>query len=275
MFVAAADRCVFLQSDHGEPVNEIQALLEVDALRDLTEQLRGGDIKGLPSSFKKISHVGHSYGSQHTYALTAMYPDISDCMTLQGFSQNGSFAAFFLLGGGFVSANTISALSDYPDGYLAGGDSTAVQTNFLAPGMFDPAILDFATANGQPVTVGELLSFGGETASMNNFAGPVHIVTGERDIPYCGGNCLAAPTGYANIPSQSADYIPNAEDFTVTIIPDAGHGLNLQYSWPTTYGSMLDYLSSHGCGPQGGGKGWGGHHGKGKGGHKGGRKGGN
>ena len=263
------DRLGIAESEHADPISEVQALFEVDALRDLTEQIKAGEIMGVPKSFNKISHVGHSYGSQHTYALTAMYPDISDCITLQGFSQNGSFGSWFLLGGGFVSANTISALSDYPDGYLAGGDATAVQTEFFAPGDFDPDILAYGTMNGQPVTVGELLTFGGETASMNNFAGPVHIVTGERDIPYCGGNCFAAPTGYPTVPSTSADFIPNAEAFTVTIsmlpvprilvhlltcliVPGAGHGLNLQYSWPTTYASMLDYLVNHGCGPKGG-----------------------
>lgn len=67
------------------------------------------------------------------------------------------------------------------------------------------------------MTVGELLTIGGETGSINKFAGPVLIITGNRDIPYCGGNCVAAPTGYPNIPSQSRQYIPNANPFNVTI----------------------------------------------------------
>ena len=211
------DRLGIGMSDHGEPVNEIQALLEVDALRDLTEQIAGGEISGLPSSFDIITHGGHSFGSQHTYALTAMYPDISDCITLTGFSQNGSFAGLFLLGSNFIQANTVPALSDYPDGYLAAGDIQAVQYDFFSPGQFDPAILKYAFKNGQPVTVGELLTFGGETGSINPFAGPAHIVTGERDLPYCGGNCLAPPTGYPNIPSTSAQYLPNAAPFKVDI----------------------------------------------------------
>lgn len=180
-------------------------------------KLRNGNVNGISADFDKIVHVGHSFGSQHTYALTAMYPGISAGITLTGFSQNGSFAAFFLLGGNFIRANTVSAFSSLPDGYLASGDKSAVQINFFAPGDFAPAVLKYAYKNGQPVTVGELLSFGGETGSVNKFAGPVHIVTGERDIPYCGGNCLAAPTGYPNIPSTSKMYLPDAEDFKVTI----------------------------------------------------------
>lgn len=90
-------------------------------------------------------------------------------------------------------------------------------TSFSAPGDFSPQILKYAYKHGQPVTIGELLTQGGETGSINHFAGPVHIVTGERDIPFCGGNCLAAPTGYPNIPSTSKQYLPNAKPFEVTI----------------------------------------------------------
>ena len=146
-----------------------------------------------------------------------MYPDISDGLALTGFSQNGSFVADFELGGNFIQANKVAAFSDYPNGYLAAGDPTAVQINFFSPGDFDPKILTLAYKTGQPVTVGELLTIGGETGSVNKFAGPVHIVTGARDVPYCGGNCLAPPTGYPNIPSISKQYFPNAANFKVTI----------------------------------------------------------
>lgn len=220
----AYDRPGIGDSSSGDPLSDIQALLEVDALYQVTKQLRAGQAKGISTAYNTVVHVGHSFGSQHTYALTAMHPDASDGIALTGFSQNGSFAAFFIYGGNFIAANTIAAGASLPNGYFAAGDESAVQTNFFAPGQFDPAILTYGYNNGQPVTIGELLSFGGETGSVNNFAGPVHIVTGERDLPYCGGDCLAAPTGYPNIPSTSKANFPNAADFTVTIIPNAGHG---------------------------------------------------
>lgn len=37
--------------------------------------------------------------------------------------------------------------------------------------------------------------------------------------------------------------------FNVTIIPGAGHGLNLEYDHPTTYASVLNFLLQNGCGP--------------------------
>lgn len=55
---------------------------------------------------------------------------------------------------------------------------------------------------GQPVTIGELLTIGGGTSGMNPTKAPVLIITGERDLPFCGGDCLAAPTGFSSIVSQ-------------------------------------------------------------------------
>ena len=262
------DRLGIGMSSLGDPVQEIQALLEVDALKELTLAIKAGKVDGIPNCFEKYTHAGHSFGAQHTYALTAMYPDISDGITLQGFSQNGSFVPFFLYGGNFIQANTLPALSRYPDGYMAAGDASAVQNNFFSPGHFDPAILEVATSTGQPVTVGELLTIGGETGSVNNFAGPAHIVTGGRDIPYCGGDCYAAPTGFPNIPSQSIPMLPNAQNLKIDIsksqinaqyegyeadnlaVGDSGHGLNLEYDHPTTYATMLDYLVQNGLAPK-------------------------
>lgn len=120
-------------SSHGEPVNEIQVLLEVAALKSLTDKIRAGSIPGIPK-FNKVLHVGHSFGSEETYALTAMYPDVSDGIALTGFSQNGSFVSYFLLGGNFVQANKNPALASYVNGYIAPADASGVQTNFFAPG---------------------------------------------------------------------------------------------------------------------------------------------
>ncbi|EMC96311.1 hypothetical protein BAUCODRAFT_470284 [Baudoinia panamericana UAMH 10762] len=245
------DRLGVGMSQHGEPVNEIQALLEVDALRALTQMLRNGSIECTGGRrFNKIVHVGHSFGSDHTYALTAMYPNISDGIALTGFSQTGTFVPYFALGGNFVQANTMPALSGYVDGYFASGDPTGAQTNFFAPGMFDPNLLTLAsTSLGQPVTVGELLTIGAETASVNHIAKPVLIITGGRDVPFCGGNCLVAPPGFSSIPQQALTTLPNAVNGTAVIVPNAGHGLNLEYSHPFTYGTINNYFVQNGLGP--------------------------
>ena len=248
------DRLGLGQSSHGEPVNDIQALLEVDALRALTQKLRAGTIKGIKDKFQKIVHVGHSFGSDHSYALTAMYPTISDGIALTGWSQNGTWVPYFALGSDFIEANSYPALSQYPVGYFAPAAATGVQIDFFAPNQFDPALLAFAYKTGEPVTAGELLTIGGETGSINKFAGPVLVITGERDIPFCGGNCLnpAPPAGFPNVVAASKTTLPNAKNFEAVIVPNAGHGLNLEYTHPFTYKTINEYFINNGVGPRGG-----------------------
>lgn len=52
------DRLGIGNSSHGEPLNEIQASLEVAALAQLTMMLRNGTFPGVKQAFKKVTHVG-------------------------------------------------------------------------------------------------------------------------------------------------------------------------------------------------------------------------
>ncbi len=188
---------------------------------------------------------------------------------LTGFSQNATFAPDFILGSNFIIANTIPALSSYVTGYLAPATVQGAQIDFFAPGQFDSNVLAVAYATGQPVTPGEILTLGGGGATPNPFAKPVLIITGgefstwgtcrcvlghantlsERDIPYCGGDCLATGSALASIPAASKPLFPNAQAFEAFIVPGAGHGLNLEYSHPLSFGTILNYLVQNGLGP--------------------------
>lgn len=55
------DRLGIGMSSHGNPLTEIQALLEVDALYQLTTMLEAGTISGVPGGFDIITHGGHSF----------------------------------------------------------------------------------------------------------------------------------------------------------------------------------------------------------------------
>ncbi|KAI1416738.1 hypothetical protein F5Y13DRAFT_177299 [Hypoxylon sp. FL1857] len=221
----AYDRLGLGGSSRGEPVNEIQTGLEVSALHALTMQLRQVAVPGVDAFYDRVLHVGHSYGSVQTWVLAAMYGDVSDGIVLTGFSEVGDFVPYFMLGGNYVQASGLSpAFASYAPGYLASADVTAVQINFFAPGNFDPAILEASYVAGQPVTIGELMTLGGVTTGNNTFEGPVLVVTGERDIPFCGGNCFATDPP---IPAQVKQSFTNTSCFDAIIVNGAGHGLNL------------------------------------------------
>ena len=66
---------------------------------------------------------------------------------------------------------------EYADGYLANSNVNSNQYLFFLPGFFDTMLLYAGELTKQPVTVGELLTLG-SVSMMNNFAGPVLIVTG-------------------------------------------------------------------------------------------------
>ncbi|CRK45030.1 hypothetical protein BN1723_006400 [Verticillium longisporum] len=134
------DRLGVGESSHGEPISEIQQALELAALKVLTQKLRASELSGLEDKhFDKIVHVGHSFGSVQTYGLTVDDKDacLSDGIVLTGFSQNGTFLPYFLLGGNFVQANSLPPLADYADGYVA--PSYASPGAPSTPGVTTPA----------------------------------------------------------------------------------------------------------------------------------------
>ncbi|GAB0135786.1 hypothetical protein EsDP_00004111 [Epichloe bromicola] len=242
------DRLGLGNSSHGEPVNEIQIFLEIAALKALTDRARAGLLCGVPHKYEKTVHLGHSFGSAMTFGLSAMYPNVTDGIVLTGFSQVPQFMAYFVLGANFAPVKEIESLADqYDAGYMAPKSSIGVHINFFGPGDFDPKLLEVATATGQPATVGELLTVGsGPTTS--EFAGPVMIITGDRDIPFCGGNCMntMAINGSApNLIEKSKGSFSKAKVFNATVVPEAGHGLNYGYSAPYTYKAITDFLNAN------------------------------
>lgn len=87
----AIDRLGIGKSSHADPINVVQAQAEIEALNDITTQLRAGTVPGIDSSFNKVIHVGHSFGSVQSYWLSALYPNNTDGIVLTGYSANGSY----------------------------------------------------------------------------------------------------------------------------------------------------------------------------------------
>ena len=53
--------------------------------------LRQGELPDVPTAFKKVVHVGHSFGSILNFNLAAKYPSASDGLILTAFAPNASF----------------------------------------------------------------------------------------------------------------------------------------------------------------------------------------
>ncbi|KAH8895386.1 alpha/beta-hydrolase [Thozetella sp. PMI_491] len=217
------DRLGIGESSHGDPINEVQAWAEIAALHSLTTLLRQGKVPGVHARFDKIFHIGHSYGSVQTYALSAMHPDDTDGIVLTGFSTEPTYLPWFGYASNFVPANTNEAFSAFPNGYLGVGSTAGFQSVAFAPQNFDPNLFSGASAISQPVAIGELLSLSGPISTPSGFRGPVLVITGERDLPFCGGNCfVSSPSLAAKVQQQ----FPKAAKFQSVIVPGTGHSLN-------------------------------------------------
>lgn len=48
-----------------------------------------------------------------------------------------------------------------------------------------------------------------------------------------------------NLVAFSQQFFPQASTFNATVVPGTGHGMNMEYSHPVTYGAMLDFLDSN------------------------------
>ncbi|EJP66739.1 hydrolase, alpha/beta fold family protein [Beauveria bassiana ARSEF 2860] len=241
------DRLGIAQSSHGDPVQEIQLALEVEALHQLTLRARDAHLCGLEGHrFARTVHVGHSFGSAMTYSLSSKYPDITDAIVLTGFSQAPAYMALFALGADFAPVASVSPRlkEQYVTGYIAPKTSIGVHIDFFGPGDFSADMLQDATAHGQPAALGELLTVADGAAAPSNYTGAVYIITGEYDVPFCGGNCNMPMQGSdaSNILTMSEPMFKQAKSFNTTIVPGAGHGLNFGYSHTVTYQDMLDFL---------------------------------
>lgn len=226
---------------------------QVEALAEITSKARNGSLPGVSTKPSKVVHVGHSFGSAQTFALSAQYPDLSDGIVLTGFSTNASFMPVGMAGVTFTQANgniesTGSFQSrglNYSAGYLTNAHVYNNEFFFLYPGNFDPKIAIFAEKTKQPATVGEYL-----TASSGpqgtEFTGPVLIVTGANDVVFCGGNCYATGGAADSIPAAAKPAFPKAKAFDAYVQPNTGHGLNLHYNATGTYKKIGSFLKEQG-----------------------------
>lgn len=253
------DRLGIAKSSHGEPKNEIQLFLEIEALAQLTRKLRKGELPGVDTHPEMIVHVGHSFGSALTYAMTAKYPDISDAIALTGFSMNATYLPYFLAGANFHQAKLDPVVSKraahdpsskYASGYLVSANANSNEFLFFYPAHFDPGMLAFAEKSKQPASVGELLTVG-SLPMKSNFEGPVFVITGSNDLPFCGGDCLSTGGASSSIPAAAKAVFPSAKKFTTVIQPNTGHGLNMHYNATAGYKKLSSFLKAEGFAPRG------------------------
>ena len=115
----AIDRLGSGASSIVDPVNILQAPVELQVVYELTMMLRNGTIPKFDSTFSKIVHVGWSYGSCLVYDLAASHPGSSDGIVLTGFSLNDTYFPRIIAGLDFQLARLNQPLRWGNESYAA------------------------------------------------------------------------------------------------------------------------------------------------------------
>ncbi|EMD39654.1 hypothetical protein CERSUDRAFT_92149 [Gelatoporia subvermispora B] len=227
--------------------NVVQAPTDLAIATAFGEMLRNGSIGG--QKFNKIVGVGHSYGSVQVQALTATSPSLLDAALLQGFSNNATGQGYFLAGGAYSTATEVFpqrySSGELPNAYLVTLANQTQQLNFWYYPYYSEAAFQRNRETEQPVSQGVLFTQTGLIKNATDFTGPVHVVTGAQDVPFCFRDCYAVPAGspYSSIPEYAKDLYPKAKNFSVYIPANTGHAVNTHYSAPAAYQEMLQFVA--------------------------------
>ena len=270
------DRLGTGSSDKPDAYTIVQAPLQLEILRGITNMARSGEvfqhtarnassagmivsaatsanasINGSATSFDKIIHVGHSFGSVLTTALLATYGNLSDAAVMTGYILNDHFAemrkATFALE--YAPRNNATLFGDRSSGYMVDGTRDGFQTVFFSTqtdaatgtGGFDTDVLDYAFSIRQTITTSEFLPPTINLGAAPDFTGPLQFMLAEFDYPVCRGDC--------RIPFDLGFFrglYPNATDIDIYTQKGNGHALTLHRKANTGYKATLDWLDRNG-----------------------------
>ncbi|MCJ1422750.1 hypothetical protein MMC29_000630 [Sticta canariensis] len=232
------------KSEHPDPIQIVQATLEVEIAHALISALRTAGIG--PHAFNTVVGVGHSAGANIVQGVTTKYPKDFDAAILSGISISNSYLGPPLASWSAVIANTDPSrrFLGIANGYLTQATPQSIQFSFYNYPYFDPKIFRLQVADKETIAIGKLLTSKGIIGPSLNFTGPVDVILGENDFPTCGGDCfipsdqsaLVTPAFYPAASKGSQHYL----------VPHAGHNFNAHYAAPKAFAQMIHFLKKNG-----------------------------
>ncbi|KZV85089.1 alpha/beta-hydrolase [Exidia glandulosa HHB12029] len=237
------DRLGYGESDHPDPISIVQAPFDGAFMAQIIRLARAGRVAGAHRPFKKVVYVGHSFGSRVGNQVISTAPDVVDAAILTGYGHkigNPGTAVY-------PPANEVdpARFGDLPSGYITSPDIQSRAAGFYGPeGTYDPAILAWDEAHKDTASAGEFAFLtqtkdGVVEVPAPNFKGDVFKVSGDSDLFVC------TEPKCANLAKEGPNY-PVARSYEFAVIPNAGHCLNMHYTAPLFYKTLLDWLNRHG-----------------------------
>jgi pimeloyl-ACP methyl ester carboxylesterase len=232
------DRIGIGQSDHP-PAAAVDIASNAHVVHQIVQALRGG-VLVVPSLGRiradRVALVGHSLGSVISIQEAATFADV-DGVVLTGLSHTVTPA----LGQAFAALYPANldprfAGRNIPDGYLT--TLPGHRTIFYQAPYFDPRVLALDEQTKETTTVAELNTALPALGLSSGIHVPVLVVVGDFDLAFCNAPSCTASGSLATEPTF---YPPDACAEAVAI-PAAGHVLNLHYTAPLTYATVLAWL---------------------------------
>ncbi|KAL8897927.1 MAG: hypothetical protein Q9207_006958 [Kuettlingeria erythrocarpa] len=231
-------------SDHPDPNQVVQAALQVEIAHQLIQGLRDVRVQG--RGIQKVVGVGHSAGSALTLGVVGKYPGDLDGLVLTGISASVDAVgitqiAFNLLPAPLDPSGRFKGLDN---GYLTqGAIPQAFQFPFYRWPDYDPKIFQRQFETRQTTVFGELLTFGTVVAPQPNFTGPVDVVLGQYDFPFCTGNC-SHPADQAQ--TFVSALFPASRSKGAYLQPRAGHLVAQHYTAAQGFAHSVKFLKDSG-----------------------------
>ncbi|TCD71430.1 hypothetical protein EIP91_010136 [Steccherinum ochraceum] len=201
------DRLGSGNSSKPDGIKEVQTAIHVAVMQSLVTFFRHG-VHGFAFNFLLAS-------------LAANHANILDALILTGFTTDTRAVAVVNAGLGLTIASIAnpSKFGTLSNSYLATASGVNLQQDFLHFPDFPQSSLDFIVQHKGVITIGELLTRGqalSKTAAA--YTGPVLVVTGDKDMVECGGDCHQSSNGSANLLEPAHSFFPSVSVFE-TFIP--------------------------------------------------------
>jgi len=224
----------------------VTQLAGANALHDVVTAARAGT---LGPDFGRIALVGHSFGSLTAWLEAGTYSDV-DGVLVSGASHSLGALAVAQLGPHIrpatldpVTAPRVPAL-----------DPSYVSIPGVRAGSFyhlptaDPAVVEQDEATRSEAPAGVAATIPVYVPATLGIRVPVLEVNGVEDKPFCaqgGGGSLTDCTSDATLHASEALFFSPEAQLETTVIPEAGHNLNLQRNAATFFDRAVRWFQDH------------------------------
>ncbi|KAL8935506.1 MAG: hypothetical protein Q9211_004665 [Gyalolechia sp. 1 TL-2023] len=244
----AIDRLCIGKSSHPDPVNVCQAPYQAELYDALITILRSSTKLSIPTNWKKIIWVGHSFGSILGTQISTNHPNAIDAFVQTGISiptpdENplpGELASGYVQASSYDPDRFPPAI--YQPGYLVTSSKEGRANTFYSNPLADywPALYDRDFDKKDTLALGEALTQ--DVYNSTSYANPVYVLTGKQDAVFCGNGSrlLGTPDCAEELPATKLFYpaVP-ASKFEYYAQPNARHCHQMHYT------AALGFVKAH------------------------------